>query len=177
MIFFEVNEIRGQWPLISYFGVFGASWGNLMHWFGILFPFVMHICRNRLISHAMIGHATTDCSCGVPRYTNKNDNSYAIFLFLTPLPKWSLGGGEASQCILQTIRNVLFFFNRGSSLLKYEYRWNRILTTFRSLTWPQVNGWPRTINSGIKGNDPPSFFRKHCQYFSQYSFSFSFQKH
>ena len=30
----------------------------------------------------------------------------------------------------------------------------------------------------LKGNNPPSsFFRKHCQKFSQYSFLFSFQKH
>ena len=88
----EVNDL--WWRHKSFFGLVVPR-GNLVRWFLIWHPFVIHMCRNRVIE--------------VIQYP-KEKLYFKDVLFLTP--KMVRRGRKASHCILKTVRNVLVIKSR-----------------------------------------------------------------
>ena len=101
-----------------------------MRWFSIWHPFVIHMCRNRVI--------------GVIKYPKEKLHFF--------YPKMVRRGRKASHCILKTIRSVLVFKSRLYLAQMRSYRRSRIFCHFWVLDLTsEVTGWPRTINFGVNG--------------------------
>ena len=131
----STEVIRGQWPLVTSYAIFRVFVPPyLVRWFWIWHPFVIHMCRNRLI-----GDIT------YPKMTN-----FTIFLILTP------------EIVRRVPKGIALYFQDGKERSGPEIAALACSDTNLSATshfghfWvidltSEVTGWPRTLNSGVNG--------------------------